>query len=246
MFCEKCGNKLNTEQQFCSNCGHHIKNTPDPVEQIPPTQNQDHADQTNQTHTNFSYQPNTLVGFSPKISDPVYKKLINRRNKSTIIFAFIASAIAIVASHIAGIYKEDMAFPKSLFLGLGLSVFFLFFAFYQSIKSKSDKTWDGSVVDKRSFKKRVRNDDNTSSYTWIYQIKVKRDDDGKIFKHDFNSAAGVYNYYEIGDRVRHHKGLYLYEKYDKSHDSDILCVSCAQFSNISADVCKRCKCQLLK
>ena len=56
----------------------------------------------------------------------------------------------------------------------------------------------------------------------------------------------VFDYFQVGDRVRHHAGLNSYEKYDKSHDSIIFCNACATLCQISDDVCWRCKCPLLK
>ncbi len=56
----------------------------------------------------------------------------------------------------------------------------------------------------------------------------------------------LYNYYRIGDRVRHHAGLNSYEKYDKTRDSIIFCAACATLCDIGDDVCYRCKCPLLK
>lgn len=56
----------------------------------------------------------------------------------------------------------------------------------------------------------------------------------------------LYNYYSIGDRVRHHAGLKCYEKHDKTGDKFIPCAACATFCDISGDRCFRCKCPLLK
>ena len=56
----------------------------------------------------------------------------------------------------------------------------------------------------------------------------------------------VFDYFQVGDHVRHHAGLNSYEKYDKSQDSIIFCNACATLCQISDDVCFRCKCPLLK
>jgi hypothetical protein len=82
-------------------------------------------------------------------------------------------------------------------------------------------TWDGVVVDKQILQKieRVRygNKVRTVPYT-PYVLKVKRDD-GKIFTHSVRDNRAIFDYYQIGERVRHHKGFSYYEKYDKWKDS---------------------------
>ena len=56
----------------------------------------------------------------------------------------------------------------------------------------------------------------------------------------------LYNYFNIGDRVRHHAGLNSYEKYDKTGDAFIPCNACGTLCDISEYTCFRCKCPLLK
>ncbi len=69
---------------------------------------------------------------------------------------------------------------------------------------------------------------------------------GGVKKHRWYDTPGPYSYYHIGDRVRHHKGFFFYEKYDKSKDSHIMCAACMTFNDIGLDTCTRCKCPLLK
>ena len=42
----------------------------------------------------------------------------------------------------------------------------------------------------------------------------------------------VFNYYQIGDKVRHHGGLNSIEKYDKSGDEIIFCNACTYLNDI--------------
>jgi len=56
----------------------------------------------------------------------------------------------------------------------------------------------------------------------------------------------VYNYYQTGDRVRHHGGLNSFEKYDKSQDDIVFCNACASLNDINDEYCFRCNCPLLK
>lgn len=251
MFCENCGNKLESNQKFCDKCGTPIQSAPESVQTNPSYPNNTIASQPpppyQQNHQPVGSQIPARVGFSERINDPALQKLVGKRNKSTLLAAVIASFIALAGSIIAGIYKEELAFPRSLLLGGLLSAFFLIFAFSQSVKSKKDTTWDGKVVDKLSKRKRIDSgEDSRRTYTTVYVLVVQRDSDGKIFKHEFPTAAGHYNYYEIGDIVRHHKGFYLYEKYNKTYDNEVICISCTKLRNINDDFCKTCKVPLLK
>jgi len=58
--------------------------------------------------------------------------------------------------------------------------------------------------------------------------------------------ASFYNYYRIGERVRHHAGLNSYEKFDKSSETHLFCNACGTLCDINDDYCFRCKCPLLK
>ena len=69
---------------------------------------------------------------------------------------------------------------------------------------------------------------------------------GKKYDITVDADDTRYNYYKIGDRVRHHKGLNTYEKQNKTGDTIIFCNACASLNDIKEDYCFRCKCPLLK
>ena len=75
---------------------------------------------------------------------------------------------------------------------------------------------------------------------------VIQENGGKKHKLSVKNDATFYNYYENGDKVRHHGGLNTYEKYDKSKDTVIFCNACASRHDINDDICRRCKCPILK
>ena len=92
---------------------------------------------------------------------------------------------------------------------------FVAIAALQTAKRKLDKTWDGTVIDKQIYSKYYNNEDHTQ-----YVIKIEKDS-GKIKTVKWTDYSELFDYYEIGDRIRHHRGLFYYEKYDKSRDSEI-------------------------
>ena len=72
------------------------------------------------------------------------------------------------------------------------------------------------------------------------------DERGKMHRLTAEDDDTQYNYFQVGDHVRHHAGLNSYEKYDKTKDSIIFCSACATLCDINDDYCFRCKCPLLK
>jgi len=155
--------------------------------------------------------------------------------------------IAVIAFPVYGEISGEMEMPYSFFYGLGIGGMFVAIAFFQVISKSRDSTWDGVVVDKQIYDRR-RFDNNSDSYTTYtdYEYAVRRDDNGKVYTHSTENDATVYNYYKIGDKVRHHKGLGLYEKYDKSKDTFLFCTACSSINEITDEYCFRCKCPLLK
>jgi len=128
---------------------------------------------------------------------------------------------------------------------------FLLIALFTIIGRKRSRTWDGIVVDKKITKKRKKRSRDGGSDDYYYAdyleyLVLIRGDDGKNHRIIDEDDDTRYNYYGIGDRVRHHGGLNSYEKYDKSGDSIIFCNACATLCNINDDYCFRCKCPLLK
>ncbi len=181
-----------------------------------------------------------LMSFSDKISDPAYSKYKRDSITWSFLFSSILAIIAIIAFPIYGNHTGELDWPESLFYGMGIGGMFITIAALQTAKRKLDKTWDGVVVDKQFHNKHSRNE-----YHTYYIIKIEKDS-GKVKTLKWRDYTDIFNYYDIGDRVRHHKGLFYFEKYDKSRDSEILCISCIYFNDIKEDFCVRCKCPLLK
>jgi len=186
------------------------------------------------------------LGYSSKIDDPAFDKYRSDSKRWSYMFSFILFIAAVVGFPIYGNISGEMDMPNSLYYGLGIGSMFIAIAFFQSLSRDRDTTWDGVVVDKKTFKRQhVDKDNDTSTTVTVYEYKVKRDN-GKTYTHRTNNNDTVYNYYDIGDRVRHHKGLGVYEKYDKTKDAFLFCTACSTINDISNEVCFRCKCPLLK
>ena len=189
-----------------------------------------------------------LMGFSSKINDPAFAKYLKNTNRWSAIFSIIIAVAAVIGFYIYGETSSEMENPQALYMGLGIGGMFLLIALFTIIGRKKSTTWDGTVVDKKIEKKRRSQSSGDDHYWENYTLFTVflRSDSGKKHKISVENDDTLYNYYQVGDRVRHHKGLNSYEKYDKSRDSIIFCNACASLNDIRDDYCFRCKCPLLK
>jgi len=217
MNCQKCGTTLPDEAQFCNKCG--IK------------------------------QEKGMVGYSSRIQDPAFQKYLKNSNRYAMIFALIMAVVAVVGFTYYGETSNEMDNPGAMFIGFGIGGMFVLIAIFQVLGKKRSKTWDGTVINKTVKKKQRREnsgDDNSYWVTYMQYDVIIRDDRGKTHHIMATDDATLYNYYNIGERIRHHGGLNTYEKYDKSQDLIIFCNACASLNDIKNDQCFRCGCPLLK
>jgi len=223
MCCPHCGETLQENDSFCTSCGREQKQ----AERSKPGP----------------------VGFSQKINDPAFARYIKHANLYAVIFTGFLAVAAVIGFFIYGETSSEMDNPEALFIGLGIGGMFIAIALFQVIGRKRSKTWEGTVVDKQVNERRRRKRTGDGGYHYVDYLEfvvVIEDERGKKHEILVEDDDTCYNYYRVGDRVRHHGGLNSYEKYDKSRDSIIFCSACASLCDINDDVCFRCKCPLLK
>lgn len=180
------------------------------------------------------------VGYSERINDSAFKKYIRNNKQWAGIFSMILAIVVIVSFAIYGQLSDEMDNPEALYIGLIIGGMFLSIGLYKIIGIKRSKTWDGKVTQKLVHHKR-------KDRLYVeYMVVITRDDTGETYEITEVDDDTVYDYYQVGDRVRHHGGLNSYEKFDKSKDTIIFCNACASLNNIQDDVCFRCHCPLLK
>ena len=228
MYCKHCGTALPPGTRFCPSCGADAISAPD----------------------SHPFMSGGRIGYSERIHDPAFARYIKNTNRWSAIFSMILAVAAIIGFTIYGETGAEMNNPQALFIGLGIGGMFLVIALFQILGRKRSKTWDGVVVDKTVKKKTRRydtgNNDSNIDYYTEYAVIVREDERGKKHRLVAEDSDSLYNYFNIGDRVRRHAGLNSYEKYDKSRDSIIFCNACATLCDINAETCYRCKCPLLK
>lgn len=224
MLCLVCGKVIGENASFCRHCG--------AVQNAPPVLRQEQPEQSS-------------IGFSSKINDPAFLKYKKKSAGWSFIFSFILAVIAIIGFPIYGNASGEIDWPESLYYGAGIGGMFIVIALLQTLKRGLDKTWDGVIEDKKTYTVREIDRDGPDHFHRMYILKVRKDSGG-LKKHKWRDIPGPYDYYNIGDRVRHHRGFYYYEKFDKSRDSVIMCASCLTMNDIHTQTCSRCKCPLLK
>jgi ribosomal protein L40E len=228
MYCQRCGAALSPNARFCRSCGSAQSQAP---ASVPPDPGLGRA------------------GFSPRINDPAFAKYVRNSNLASAIFSLVLAIAAVVGFTIAGERGvEGMSNPQSLFIGLAVGGMFVTIAAFQIIGRARSTTWDGTVTDKTITKKhrQVGDDDDSRWEDYLEYAVIITADSGKVHRLTAENDDTVYNYYRIGDRVRHHAGLRSYEKYDKRGDAIIFCLACGSLNDMQNDVCSRCKCPLPK
>lgn len=225
MHCPNCGVETSKTASYCAACGNKLVN-----------------------ESRDTSSPAPQPGFSSRINDPAFARYVKNANRWSGIFSTVLAAVAVIGFYIAGEVGTEMDNPESLYIGLGIGGMFLAIAFFQIMGRRRSKTWDGTVKDKKIKEKtrRVQYGDDISYEDYLEYSVIVVSDSGKkhVIRHENSDVC--YNYYKIGDRVRHHGGLNSYEKYDKTGDLIIFCNACGTLCDINDDYCSRCKCPLLK
>lgn len=186
------------------------------------------------------------IGYSTKIYDPALTRYIKNTNRWSLIFSLFLAVVAVIGFYIYGERSGSMGNPEALYIGFTIGSMFILIALYQIFNRNKSTTWDGIVIDKniRNSRKYVKSQDH---YKDILEYRITiRSDRGEYRDITAEDDDTLYNYYQVGNRVRHHKGLNSYEKYDKTGDTIIFCNACASLNDINNDYCFRCKCPLLK
>ncbi|HUX96137.1 MAG TPA: hypothetical protein VMV47_10425 [Bacteroidales bacterium] len=171
-------------------------------------------------------------GYSLKIDDPAMARYIRDTKRWSAIFSLILAVVAVAGFFIYGETSSEMDNPESLYIGIGIGSMFILIALFQISGRNRSITWDGIVVDKVE-KSKSRYDKYQSRWEEYLEFTVSiQADNGKMHYIGAEDDDTLYNYYQIGNRVRHHKGLNSYEKQDKSGDTIIFCNACASLNDI--------------
>jgi len=245
MICPQCGVDSDKSVRFCTGCGSALATNSPGADPSSAGAERADSDRANLTTTGAAPE---RVGWSPRIDDPAFARYLSHSKLWSFGFAAILAVAAIAGFYIYGETSSEMDNPEALYIGLAIGGMFLLIALFQALGRSRSRTWDGVVVDKKIEKKQHRQGSGQDQHWVSYKLYtvVFQSDDGKRHEQSAEDDTTVYDYYQIGDRVRHHRGLNSMEKYDKSRDQIIFCSACASLNDIEADTCFRCSCPLLK
>ena len=186
------------------------------------------------------------MSYSNKIYDQAFDKYLSNTKDWKFQFSLILAALAIAGFSLYGALSDEMDNPEALQIGLGIGLMFVLIGFISGKSKSNNRTWDGVVIDKK-IKKTTKDIGygNSKAERYVFTVLIKSEN-GKVHEIRDEDDETVYNYYKIGDKVRHHGRLNTYEKFDKSGDTIIFCNACAFLHDIHEDVCRNCGCPLLK
>jgi ribosomal protein L40E len=235
-ICTACGANLLEDAEFCISCGKAVNlRTPEPME-------------VSQATSSAPPQEGTgLIGFSNRCNSPEILAAAQKNKNSSIGCMGILVFLPLIGFPVAGLLMDDFPFGESLVIGVGIALVMLVVNLFALRKTKQPM-WDGVVVNKYSKEKsehRGGEDDNWRTYT-EYNTIINTDTGKKKTIVEKDSNRHMYDYLDVGDKVRFHPKFGTYEKYDKSKDRIIYCNVCTMMNPIKNDRCQRCNNLLFK
>lgn len=193
------------------------------------------------------------MAYSDKINHPKVKRYRFIRRFLPIIITVLSTAILAICIGI----RWGLTEPRPISVVIAAAVI-LFFA--TGGKRVFDRDFDGTVTDKKL--RRVTTVEGKRGVDADRYMLIVTDDNGGVHEYavvesvdsaDRANAGEVYSrkadaveYYRRGDRVRHHAGMKLYEKEDKSKDRRILCCGCLVLTDKDCENCRSCGLPLFK
>lgn len=174
------------------------------------------------------------VGYSHKTDDPIFS--INKKRYRKVILIVVPIICLVIALILMAFQIKPLV---ALIIGLLLIAIILPLSLLQF---RAKKTWVGTVTRK----KHISN--NTNGRRSVYKIYFETED-GKRKTQKWNAPTAIFGYLQEGDRVRYDGeigGAFAYEKYDKSKDDNIVCVSCGILQDARQTYCTACGSPLMK
>ena len=187
-----------------------------------------------------------LIGWSDVADSPEMVETIKKNKRSSMGWAWVFTLLFPVGFLLAGLFSDEVPLNEALIIGIGLGLLILAINLWR-IAGMKKPVWDGVVMKKVEKKRYKRDNDDGSSQSYmeyIVLIRTERDKKKRIVERQ--RGRDMYDYLDVGDRVRYHPALETYEKYDKSKDQVIYCNVCRLRNSIRNDRCERCNNLLFK
>ncbi|AGA68389.1 hypothetical protein Desdi_0866 [Desulfitobacterium dichloroeliminans LMG P-21439] len=233
-ICSACGTAIPQDALFCINCGAAVNNGEPHSSQARSFASQDSGDT----------QRMNLIGFSDMCNSPEILEAAQKNRKSSIGCMWILVFVPLIGFPIAGLLMDDFPFGESAVIGVGIALVMLIINVF-ALRRAKQPMWEGIVTNKFSKEKYEHKDDASKTYT-EYTVTITTDAGRKKTIVEKDSRRVMYDYLDVGDKVRFHPKFGTYEKYDKSKDRIIYCNVCSMMNPIHNDCCKRCNSLLFK
>lgn len=230
MYCQKCGTKRNGHAAFCGACGERFLEGGRQQEEITPR---------------TDLFPSSLVGFSSRAHDKEILRAAGKNKKSALgcaVFLLLAFPIGFL---LAGIFMESMPLDEAMIIGVGLGLLMFVISIVRILSMKKN-TWEGTVTDKTYKDKTRRDNSDNVTYYREYKVSLLTTQGKKKSIIEQDARRPMYDYLQVGDRVKYHPAFGTYEKYDKSRDRIIYCNICARENPMENERCTRCHNYLFK
>lgn len=187
------------------------------------------------------------VGFSDRITDAAFQQASARQTRQGLRYLWVLLPLAALV-----LLWRMGAIATALFIVLlpVLAAFGLA-PLIKSRRTAADATYDGEVesVERRE---PVSSADvrsigaDVADRMILHTIRI-RDDHGRLHTYERMGGPEDYRaYYRPGERVRHHRGFDLPEKYDKRGDDTAVCIVCGRMESTDAGRCTACGAPLLQ
>lgn len=238
MFCTQCGEKLVEGAKFCGKCGaaqkQHI-NTEEAVIRMDISEVKEK-------------QPLITLGFSERISDPSINAYRQNQYKRRLIAGGIIGVLCLIGIVAMWYGEESKVTFEAIRVGLMVGAVPFALSVLSVIPLLMDKTYVGTIKKFKSKKHTHSRSDidedrhARTSYTYIMVV----DKEGFGNKTLSFSTPKVKEYYEVGEKIKHHKGFLYPEKYDKNSKDKLLCINCFTMNDKEMDTCEQCGMLLMK
>lgn len=245
MHCTNCGAEMENGASLCPACGADMTQTAVANPEAVPTDSLPDAAQSSAEPSPAEaeeLQGDPLIGWSDKLDDPAIQKMALRQKKSARMFGIIFGIIFPVGFIVAGFLIKTIPLKLAVMIGFGLGLLMVAVS-YIRLCSLNKPIWEGTVADKTSVEHYDKK--NKDKARVDYTVVFRGNGGGKKKLHAKNDSS-VYEYYNVGDKVRFYPVFGTFEKRDKSHDEFIFCNVCSSKNPIANRKCERCKSPLFK
>ena|GEM_PF-3901039 len=191
------------------------------------------------------------VGYSPVVNTPEFLSYAKKYYKKSRAVAIVFTILLPFIGALGGAMVSEGS-TVGIVIGAILGIIGIAVLWLGEISKKKKREQavmiDGTITDIKYFNDSTSGpgDGGTSNEDDVRVKITLLDSTGREHHAEFSCNKKIYDYYKIGETVRHHCQIDFLEKYDKSRDSYTLCALCKTKADINAVRCPKCNAPLLK